>query len=62
MKKARRFLLSIKGGEPEWALLGLPGVETLPAVRWRLENLDKLDQHKRSALLQRLREILKIED
>jgi hypothetical protein len=32
----RRFLLSIKSGAPEWALLGLPGAESLPAVRWRL--------------------------
>jgi predicted nucleotidyltransferase component of viral defense system len=35
----RRFLISIKRGEPDWALLDLPGAEALPAVRWRLENL-----------------------
>ena len=29
----RRFLLSLKKGEPEWPLLGVPGAEALPAVR-----------------------------
>jgi len=54
----RRFLISIKRGEPEWALLDLPGAEALPAVRWRLENLAKLDGAKRSAFLSRLGEVL----
>jgi hypothetical protein len=54
----RRFLVSFEGGEPEWALLNLPGAEMLPAVRWRAENLAKLSQQKRSALLTRLNEVL----
>ena len=58
----RRFLLSIKSGGPDWALLGLPGVESLPAVRWRLENLAKLCDAKRTAMIARLREVLKTED
>ena len=58
----RRFLLSVKRGEPQWALLGLPGVETLPAVRWRLGNLAKLDERKRSALIEKLREVLQTDD
>lgn len=35
----RRFLISAKRGEPDWSLLELPGMEALPAVRWKLENL-----------------------
>jgi predicted nucleotidyltransferase component of viral defense system len=54
----RRFLLSVKRGEPDWALLGLAEVENLPAVRWRLENLAKLAQPKRAKLLARLQEVL----
>lgn len=53
----RRFLLSFKRGHPEWELLGMPGVETLPAVRWRLDNLVRIDQHRRAELLARLREV-----
>lgn len=41
----RKFLLSIKRGEPDWALLGVPGAEALPAVRWRLENLARMEQN-----------------
>lgn len=55
----RNFLVSLKRGEPEWKLLALPGAEELPAVRWRLQNLAKMDEKKRAALLARLEEVLK---
>jgi predicted nucleotidyltransferase component of viral defense system len=58
----RKFLLSIKRGEPDWALLGVPGAEALPAVRWRLENLARMEQGKRAALIERLRKVLQLED
>jgi hypothetical protein len=58
----RRFLVSFKRGEPEWALLGLPGVDRLPAVRWKLRNLARLDQGRQGTLLKRLREVLGIDD
>jgi predicted nucleotidyltransferase component of viral defense system len=32
----KRFLLSVKELEPDWTLLGVAGVEELPAVRWKL--------------------------
>ena len=39
----RRFLLSCKGGEPDWSLAGLPAhVPRLPAVRWKLHNITQL--------------------
>lgn len=58
----RRFLLSFKRGTPEWALLGVPGAEMLPAVRWRLENLAQLNSQKRGALIARLQEILETDN
>ena len=36
----RKFLISVKTGKPEWDLLGLTGVEDLPAVKWKLMNID----------------------
>lgn len=45
----RRFLLSFKKYAPEWALLGLPGVEHLPAVKWKLHNLQQMDKKKHAA-------------
>jgi predicted nucleotidyltransferase component of viral defense system len=58
----RRFLVSAKRGEPDWALLGLPHAKDLPAVRWRLENLAKLDQLRRANLLRGLRDVLGISE
>ena len=61
-EQPRRFLISVKSGEPEWALLGLPGAEDLPAVRWKLENLAKLSADKRARLLKGLGEALGINE
>lgn len=58
----RRFLLSVNRCEPEWDLLGLPGIDTLPAIRWKLLNLNKLSQinpKKYSKILKALEERLR---
>ena len=34
----KRFLISVKRGDPDWALLDLPAAKDLPAVQWKLEN------------------------
>lgn len=38
----RRFLLSLVAAEPEWSLLGVPHLEKLPGLRWKLQNLERL--------------------
>ena len=38
----RRFLLSLVAAEPEWSLLGLPHLEQLPGLRWKVQNLERL--------------------
>lgn len=38
----RRFLISMVNAAPEWALLGVQHVEQLPALQWKLLNLQKL--------------------
>ena len=38
----RRFLLSLVAAEPEWSLLGVPHLEQLPGLRWKLQNLESL--------------------
>ena len=59
MPRAHRdLLISFKAGQPDWAPLNLPNVEALPAVRWRMENLAKLDPKRRAALLYNLRAAL----
>jgi predicted nucleotidyltransferase component of viral defense system len=58
----KRFLISVKRGEPDWALFDLPGAKDLPAVQWKLENLAKLSAEKRAQLLKRLHAALQIKE
>ena len=54
----RAFLLSVKGRKPDWSLIDLPGIADLPAVRWKLVNLDRMSEAKHAAALDRLRQVL----
>jgi len=38
----REFLRTLVRAEPDWSLLRIPHLEELPAIRWRLQNLEKL--------------------
>ncbi|BCA80748.1 nucleotidyl transferase AbiEii/AbiGii toxin family protein [Desulfuromonas sp. AOP6] len=38
----RRFLHSVHRLEPDWDSLGIPNIESLPAIRWKLMNLEIL--------------------
>ncbi len=51
----REFLLSVKRLEPKWDLLGIPGIERLPGVQWKLYNLRKMTPAKRLAAEELLR-------
>ncbi|MGX5802616.1 nucleotidyl transferase AbiEii/AbiGii toxin family protein [Bradyrhizobium sp. Arg314] len=46
----RSFLLSFKARRPDWNLLGIEGVQNLPSVRWKLQNLERMpeDRHRRA--------------
>lgn len=42
---AMKFLLSLHDGEPDFDAIGLPQAANLPAVRWKLQNLEKLKKN-----------------
>ncbi|OPY60803.1 MAG: hypothetical protein A4E57_04356 [Syntrophorhabdaceae bacterium PtaU1.Bin034] len=48
--RERQFILSIKKGDPDWTLIGLEGVDRLPAIQWKLLNIKKMgkDKHKQA--------------
>jgi hypothetical protein len=52
------FLLSLKRGQPDWSLLALPGIEALPAVRWKLSNILAMAESKREDSFARLERVL----
>lgn len=57
----RDFLVSFKRGEPDWSLSPVEGLQNLPAIRWKLQNIQKLiaqNPAKHHAMLQRLEENL----
>ena len=54
----RDLLVSFEAGEPDWSLVDVPQAAALPAVRWRRENLDRLDRERREALVDNLKAAL----
>lgn len=57
-KDEKIFLISFKSGEPDWNLLGVDGIKDLPAVQWKLINIQKIEDSKRRDLVKRLKEVL----
>jgi predicted nucleotidyltransferase component of viral defense system len=55
------FLLSVKELRPDWTLLELVGVDSLPAVRWKLQNLTKMPKLKHRLAVEKLKQVLNIE-
>jgi len=60
----RNLLLSFKEGEPDWALYPLDGLQNMPAVKWKLQNIKKLmkDSKKHTQQLERLRKCLDMDE
>ncbi|MCB0338172.1 MAG: nucleotidyl transferase AbiEii/AbiGii toxin family protein [Bdellovibrionales bacterium] len=56
----REFLLSLKRGEPAWEKLGLVGVEKLPGLRWKLQNIRMMDKKKHERSIEKLKRILRL--
>jgi len=57
-KNEKNFLVSLNEGEPIWDLLELPGFEKLPAIKWKLENIRKMDASKRAVHVDLLKRVL----
>jgi len=59
----RQFIYLFKSKKPDWTLLGLPNadeISQLPAVRWKMINLEKLEEKKHIAALEKLKLVLNI--
>jgi len=54
----RAFLISFKERAPKWDLLGVKGVQDMPAVKWKLANLTKMGSDKHAKALQQLKKIV----
>ncbi len=54
----RRFIVSIKQGQPLWNLLEIEGIKDLPAVKWKLLNISRMDPAKHRKAVHKLRDYL----
>ena len=54
----RTFLVSVKSGQPNWGVMGIEGIEKLPAIQWKLMNIRKISVKKRAELLDKLKRTL----
>lgn len=54
----KRFIVSVKEGKPLWDLLGVSGAENLPAVQWKLQNIQRMTPMKQREALRKPRDYL----
>ncbi len=56
----RQFLLAVKQGKPEYALMPFDNLDQLPSLKWKVINVNKMDKKKREIMVDKLKETLKI--
>lgn len=56
----RNFLISVKSGSPDWSLMGIPDIELLPAIQWKIQNIQKMGKAKKQEATDKLRRVLKL--
>lgn len=54
----KKFLLSIKQGEPDWSLMPVTGIDQLPGIQWKLMNIRKMKKEKHEQSTRKLQEAL----
>ena len=56
--KERHFLMSIKSGVPDWSLMDIQNIEQLPAIQWKLRNIENMDEKKQQEAIEKLKKVL----
>lgn len=56
----RMFLMHLKSGTPNWSLLPMDGIEHLPGIQWKLQNINKIPDNKKNEQLNKLKRVLKV--
>jgi predicted nucleotidyltransferase component of viral defense system len=54
----REFLLSFKSGSPDWSRFAYPEAQSMPAIRWKLFNIGKMNPAKHRAASEKLAAVL----
>ncbi|MCF6335345.1 MAG: nucleotidyl transferase AbiEii/AbiGii toxin family protein [Spirochaetales bacterium] len=56
--KDRDFLIRFKAGEPDWSYFSVSHIKELPAVKWKMYNLDHLKAGIRKQMVKELEQVL----
>lgn len=54
-KEEKLFLVSIQNGKPDWDKLEIPQLDALPALKWKVQNVQKMSKEKREAAIKQLK-------
>ncbi len=54
----KTFLVSVQSGQPNWGVMGITGIEKLPAIQCKLANIRKIDAKKSTELFAKLKKTL----
>ncbi len=53
-KNEKQFIISVKSKKPQWDLIDVEHIKDLPAVKWKLLNLEKMDKKSHEKALTKL--------
>ncbi|KTD50114.1 hypothetical protein Lqui_1439 [Legionella quinlivanii] len=56
----KMFLIQLKSGNPDWSLLPIDGIENLPGIQWKLQNINKIPEEKKIEQLNKLKRVLDV--
>jgi len=54
-ERDKQFLLNFKMGHPDWSYFSLPHIKELPAVKWKMHNLNQMASDERQSMVLALR-------
>ena len=57
-ERDKRFLMDFKEGHPDWSYFSVPHIKDLPAVKWKIHNLDRVEMQERQRMVDTLRSSL----
>ena len=54
-ERDKKFLIDFKEGHPDWSYFIAPHIKNLPAIKWKMHNLNQIDELDRLRMVDRLR-------
>jgi predicted nucleotidyltransferase component of viral defense system len=54
-ERDKQFLIDFKEGHPDWSYFSVPHIQQLPAVRWKMHNLDRVEASERQRMVSKLK-------